>query len=118
MSEKIYISELGKPELNEDTLAHYGVKGMKWRKRKGRTKRSLNSNRRRSKQSLNQFESTVARAEQLAKARTNEERQSLAKSLNNGKTVNQKDIEKYRSQFNQKGADELREEIRKKKKKK
>ena len=22
-----------KPELNEDTLAHYGVKGMKWRKR-------------------------------------------------------------------------------------
>ena len=23
-----------KPELNEDTLAHYGVKGMRWRNRK------------------------------------------------------------------------------------
>lgn len=25
-----------KPELNEETLMHYGVKGMKWRKLKGR----------------------------------------------------------------------------------
>lgn len=24
-----------KPPLNEDTLAHYGVKGMKWKRRKG-----------------------------------------------------------------------------------
>ena len=23
-----------KPELNEETLAHYGIKGMKWRKLK------------------------------------------------------------------------------------
>lgn len=27
-----------KPELNEDTLQHYGVKGMKWRHRKARIK--------------------------------------------------------------------------------
>lgn len=27
-----------KPDLNEDTLAHYGVKGMKWRKHKAKTK--------------------------------------------------------------------------------
>lgn len=30
MMEYDYI--INKPELNEDTLAHYGVKGMKWRK--------------------------------------------------------------------------------------
>lgn len=29
-----YIIE--KPELNEETLAHYGVKGMKWRKKRSR----------------------------------------------------------------------------------
>ena len=29
-----YIIE--KPELNEETLAHYGVKGMKWNKRKNK----------------------------------------------------------------------------------
>lgn len=31
-----YIGEL---ELSEDTLAHYGVKGMKWRRRKAKTKK-------------------------------------------------------------------------------
>lgn len=31
-----YIIE--KPELNEDTLTHYGIKGMKWKKRKGTIK--------------------------------------------------------------------------------
>lgn len=30
-----------KPELNEDTLAHYGIKGMKWRKIKNKIKNSL-----------------------------------------------------------------------------
>ena len=34
MSDKIYTSELDKPELNEETLAHYGVLGMKWGVRK------------------------------------------------------------------------------------
>ena len=29
---------LGDIDLNEDTLAHYGVKGMKWRRRKGQLK--------------------------------------------------------------------------------
>lgn len=38
-----------KPELNEGTLAHYGVKGMKWRHRKGRTKNDLRSDRPRSR---------------------------------------------------------------------
>lgn len=32
--DKIYTSELDKPELNEETLAHYGVLGMKWGVRK------------------------------------------------------------------------------------
>lgn len=32
--EKIYTSELHKPELNEETLEHYGVLGMKWGVRK------------------------------------------------------------------------------------
>ena len=30
MSEKIFCEEMEKPELSEDTLAHFGVKGMKW----------------------------------------------------------------------------------------
>ena len=32
---------VNKPELNEDTLAHYGIKGMKWRKRKNKFKDSV-----------------------------------------------------------------------------
>lgn len=34
MAEKIFCEEQIKPELSEDTLIHYGVKGMKWRHRK------------------------------------------------------------------------------------
>jgi len=30
-----------KPNLDEDLLMHYGVKGMKWRKRKGTTSKPL-----------------------------------------------------------------------------
>lgn len=37
--EEYYDYIISKPELNEDTLAHYGVKGMKWRKHKA--KRSM-----------------------------------------------------------------------------
>ena len=37
MREDQYDYIINKPELNEDTLAHYGVKGMKWRRRKGST---------------------------------------------------------------------------------
>lgn len=29
---------IGDIDLNEDTLTHYGVKGMKWRRRKGKKK--------------------------------------------------------------------------------
>lgn len=36
--EKIFCEEREKPELSEDTLAHYGVKGMKWRHRGGKKK--------------------------------------------------------------------------------
>lgn len=32
MREDQYDYIINKPELNEDTLAHYGIKGMKWRK--------------------------------------------------------------------------------------
>ena len=41
-----YDGVITKPELNEETLTHYGVKGMKWRKRKakGVTKSSKKSN--------------------------------------------------------------------------
>lgn len=31
---------LGEIELSEDSLAHYGVKGMKWRRRKGNLKKT------------------------------------------------------------------------------
>ncbi len=34
----IYDYVVTKPPLNEDTLTHYGVKGMKWRKRKAKVK--------------------------------------------------------------------------------
>ena len=36
MEDKWYESEDLKPELNSETLMHYGVKGMKWRHKKGR----------------------------------------------------------------------------------
>ena len=38
MAEKIFCEEQVKPELSEDTLMHYGVKGMKWRRRRGKKK--------------------------------------------------------------------------------
>lgn len=40
MMEYDYI--INKPELNEETLAHYGVKGMKWKHRKARMKTAAN----------------------------------------------------------------------------
>ena len=36
--EKIFCEEQIKPELSDDTLAHYGIKGMKWRHKKGKKK--------------------------------------------------------------------------------
>lgn len=38
MDDKWYESEELKPDLDEDLLMHYGVKGMKWRNHKYRTK--------------------------------------------------------------------------------
>lgn len=34
----IYDYVVTKPPLNEETLAHYGIKGMKWKKRKAKLK--------------------------------------------------------------------------------
>ena len=36
MGETWYETELIKPELDDDLLMHYGVKGMRWRHKKGR----------------------------------------------------------------------------------
>ena len=41
----MYDYVIEKPELNEETLAHYGVKGMKWRKHKTPRQRMRESKR-------------------------------------------------------------------------
>lgn len=83
---------LGDIELNEDTLAHYGVKGMKWRRHK--TKASLNSNRHalvsrkrnitgkgtggKKGSKIDSRTKNQLLADRLNNARTNEERAALA----------------------------------------
>lgn len=41
--EKIFCEEPIKPELSDETLAHYGVKGMKWGRRRGKKSRLVRS---------------------------------------------------------------------------
>lgn len=55
---------IGDIELNEETLAHYGVKGMKWRHRRGKLKKG-------------QSAKTTKYREAATNARTNAERAAL-----------------------------------------
>ena len=84
---------LGEVELNEDTLAHFGVKGMKWgrRKKSSKAKRGKAAvlsrhvkelaysvkNRRKLEKAFDTY------AEQISKARTNEERAALETAIQN-----------------------------------
>lgn len=80
-----------KPSLDEDTLAHYGVKGMKWGKRKSR-KRNITGKGKggfKSGPGLGILESIMPSlkikkwADQLNNARTNEERAALYNAIIN-----------------------------------
>lgn len=86
-----------KPELNEETLEHFGIKGMKWRHRKGRKKADLLSNRPRARQknvtgsggkvrktvtvdAASKFREFVNRYDQ---AKTDEEKKAMATAAGN-----------------------------------
>lgn len=88
---------LGEIELTEETLAHYGVKGMRWRNRKGRTKASLRSDRPRSRKrnitgkgsgaqahkddlSYKRLDNASKYVTQMGNARTNSEREAMLRS--------------------------------------
>lgn len=75
--EKIFCEEPIKPELSDDILMHYGVKGMKWRRRKAKTRKNSNTSKFRSSTSSNSM------MNQLSKARTNEERAALTNAILN-----------------------------------
>lgn len=77
MAEKIFCEEQIKPDLSDDTLAHYGVKGMKWRRRKAKNRKNSNMSKYRSNTSSNSM------MNQLSKARTNEERAALTNAVLN-----------------------------------
>lgn len=74
--EKIFCEEPIKPELSDDTLAHYGVKGMRWRHRKAK---KVNSGKRK----VSSRTSTDYAIDQLKNARTDEERRALLTVLAN-----------------------------------
>lgn len=65
-----------KPPLDEDTLTHYGVKGMRWRRRK---KKNQNRTGDKSRAGV----STRSAMRQASQARTNEERAALVTSVLN-----------------------------------
>lgn len=72
MREDQYDYIINKPELNEDTLAHYGIKGMKWRKHINRLKNNLPGAEKRRKQKY--IASKIAEGEQKGRYATVEER--------------------------------------------
>lgn len=87
-----------KPELCEETLAHYGIKGMQWRNKKRRTKESLRSGRPKSrrrnitgsgsgafKKKINKSASQIY-ADRLNSARTAEERAAMLAATYNSVT--------------------------------
>ena len=43
-NEKIFCEQTEKPELSEDTLTHFGIKGMRWGFRRRRNRRNRNQN--------------------------------------------------------------------------
>lgn len=88
---------LGEIELTEETLAHYGVKGMRWRNRKGKTKASLRSDRPRSRKrnitgkgsgaqvhkedlSYKKLDNASKYTTQMGNARTNAEREAMLRA--------------------------------------
>lgn len=88
---------LGEIELTEETLAHYGVKGMRWRNRKGKTKASLRSDRPRSRKrnitgkgsgaqvhkedlSYKKLDNASRYFKQMDNARTNAEKEAMMKA--------------------------------------
>lgn len=75
--EKIFCEEPIKPELSDDTLMHYGVKGMKWRRRKAKRQKSTVSDKYRLNTSIR------SALNQASQARTDEERIALVNSVLN-----------------------------------
>ena len=65
-----------KPPLDEDTLAHYGVKGMRWRHKKRKNTKKTGDK-------LRIPNSLRTIADQAARARTNEEKAALLTAFYN-----------------------------------
>lgn len=117
-----YIIE--KPELNEETLAHYGIKGMKWRKVKNRIKNSLPGAAKRRKNKYTAQK--IAEGEQKGRYATVEERAKKFAYLydnrkniyDNGKTasVNTKYADKDFRSTTSKELNKQREAYKKRKK--
>ena len=74
--EKIFCEEPIKPDLSDDTLAHYGVKGMRWRHKKRKNTKKTGDK-------IRIPNSLRTIADQAAQARTNEEKAALLTAIYN-----------------------------------